>query len=202
MEPEAGMNILQFFDKGHVYMLDGERLPCVSDLCRFLHREIYKEAPIWQLEAAADRGTKVHAATEVLDKTGQAEIDGDYVPYLEAYARFLREHEVSWELIEHPDYHPELRYAGTIDRYGMVDGLHTIVDLKTTYTVYKPLCSASLNLYRMILEAREKRVEKMMIIHLKKDGTYKLIPFNVDDSVPMALITLHTALKRRKRGNK
>ena len=202
MEPEAGMNILQFFDKGHVYMLDGERLPCVSDLCRFLHREIYKEAPVWQLEAAADRGTKVHAATEVLDKTGQAEIDGDYVPYLEAYARFLREHEVFWELIEHPDYHPELRYAGTIDRYGMVDGLHTLVDLKTTYTVYKPLCSASLNLYRLMLEAREKMVEKMMIIHLKKDGTYKLIPFNVDDSVPMALITLHTALKRRKRGNK
>ena len=194
------MNILQFFDKVHVYMLDGERLPCVSDLCRFLHREIYKEAPIWQLEAAADRGTKVHTSTEVLDKTGRAEIEDDYLPYLEAYARFRREHEVTWELIEHPDYHPTLRYAGTIDRYGMVDGYRTLADLKTTYTVYKPLCSASLNLYRLILEAREKAVERLLIIHLKKDGTYKLIPFNVDDSVPMALITLHTALKRRKRG--
>lgn len=194
------MNILQFFDKGHVYMLDGEQIPCVSDLCRFLHREIYREAPIWQLEAAADRGTKVHAATEVLDKTGRAEIEDDYLPYLEAYARFRSEHEVTWELIEHPDYHPTLRYAGTIDRYGMVDGYRTLADLKTTYQVYKPLCSASLNLYRLILEAREKAVERLLIIHLKKDRTYKLIPFNVDDSVPMALITLHTALKRRKRG--
>ena len=69
------MSILQFFDRGHIYMLEGERIPCVSDLCRFLHREIYKDAPLWQLEAAADRGTKVHAATEVLDKTGQAEIE-------------------------------------------------------------------------------------------------------------------------------
>lgn len=194
------MNILQFFDKGHVYMLDGEQIPCVSDLCRFLHREIYREAPIWQLEAAADRGTKVHAATEVLDKTGRAEIEDDYLPYLEAYARFRQEHDVQWELIEHPDYHPTLRYAGTIDRYGMVDGYRTLADLKTTYQVYKPLCSASLNLYRLILEAREKAVERLLIIHLKKDRTYKLIPFNVDDSVPMALITLHTALKRRKRG--
>ena len=194
------MNILQFFDKGHVYMLDGEQIPCVSDLCRFLHREIYKEAPIWQLEAAADRGTKVHEATELLDKTGRAEIEDDYLPYLEAYARFRREHEVAWELIEHPDYHPEHRYAGTIDRYGMVDGYHTLVDLKTTYTVYKPLCGASLNLYRMILEARKKRVEKLLIIHLKKDGRYRLVPIDFDDSVPTALITLHAALKRRKRG--
>lgn len=190
---------LQFFDKGHIYMLEGERLPCVSDLCRFLHREIYKDAPVWQMEAAADRGTKVHAATEVLDKTGRAEIDGEYLPYLQAYANFRKEHEVVWELIEYPDYHPSHRYAGTIDRYGLVDGFRTLVDLKTTYTVHKPLCGASLNLYRMMLEAREREVERLMILHLKKDGRYRLVPIDIDDTVPLALITLHTALKKRKR---
>lgn len=193
------MDILQFFDKGHVYMLDGERIPCVSDLCRFLHREIYKDAPVWQLDAAADRGTKVHAATETLDRAGRAEIEDEYLPYLQAYALFQQEHEVTWELIEHPDYHPVHRYAGTVDRYGMVDGYRTLVDIKTTYRVYKPLCSASLNLYRLILEARQKAVERLLILHLKKDGTYKLIRFDADDSVPMALITLHTALKTRRR---
>ena len=193
------MNILQFFDKGHVYMLDGQRLPCVSDLCRFLHREIYKDAPLWQMEAAADRGTKVHAATEALDKTGQAEIEYEYLPYLQAYAAFRREHDVQWELIEHPDYHPAHRYAGTIDRYGMVDGFKTLLDIKTTYRVYEPLCSASLNLYRMILEARGKAVERLLILHLKKDGSYKLIRFDAEDAVPMALLTLHTALKTRRR---
>lgn len=188
------MDILQFFDKGHVYMLDGERIPCVSDLCRFLHREIYKDAPVWQLDAAADRGTKVHAATETLDMAGRAEIEEEYLPYLQAYALFQQEHEVTWELIEHPDYHPVHRYAGTVDRYGMVDGYRTLLDIKTTYRVYKPLCSASLNLYRLILEARQKAVDRLLILHLKKDGTYKLIRFDADDSVPMALITLHTAL--------
>ena len=195
------MNILQFFDKGHIYMLDGQRLPCVSDLCRFLHREIYKDAPLWQMEAAADRGTKVHAATEALDKTGRAEIEDEYLPYLQAYAAFRREHDVQWELIEHPDYHPAHRYAGTIDRYGMVDGFKTLLDIKTTYRVYKPLCSASLNLYRMMLEARWRSVERLMILHLKKDGTYKLIKFVADDAVPMALLTLHTAtLMKKKNG--
>ena len=196
------MSILQFFDRGHIYMLDGQRLPCVSDLCRFLHREIYKDAPLWQMEAAADRGTKVHAATEALDKTGWAEIEDEYLPYLQAYAAFRREHDVQWELIEHPDYHPAHRYAGTIDRYGMVDGFKTLLDIKTTYRVYKPLCSASLNLYRMMLEARGKTVERLLILHLRKDGSYKLLRFDADDSVPMALITLHTAMKTRRRKNK
>lgn len=193
------MNVLQFFDKGHIYMLEGERIPCVSDLCRFLHREIYKEAPIWQLEAAADRGTKVHAATEALDKTGRAEIEDEYLPYLQAYARFRQEHDVQWELIEYADYHPLLRYAGTIDRYGLVDGFKTLLDLKTTYRVYKPLCSASLNLYRLMLEARQKAVDRLMILHLKKDGSYKLIRFDMDDELPLALLTLHTVLKPRRR---
>ena len=196
------MSILQFFDRGHIYMLDGQRLPCVSDLCRFLHREIYKDAPLWQMEAAADRGTKVHAATEALDRTGRAEIEDEYLPYLQAYALFLREHDVQWELIEHPDYHPAHRYAGTIDRYGTVDGFKMLLDIKTTYKVYKPLCSASLNLYRLMLEARGKTVERLLILHLRKDGSYKLLRFDADDSVPMALITLHTALKTRRRKNK
>ena len=193
---------LDFYDKGHIYMLDGERIPCVSDLCRFLHKEIYKDAPLWQMEAAADRGTAVHLATEQLDKTGTAEISEDYAPYLKAYAAFLGEHEVEWELIEHSDYHPSHGYAGTIDRYGKVDGFITLLDIKTTYTVYKPLCSASLNLYRLMLEAREKAVERLLILHLKKDGTYKLIKFDFDDGVPLALITLHNALKKKRRKSK
>jgi hypothetical protein len=196
------MDELIFYEKSHIYMLDGERLPCVSDLCRFLHKEIYKDAPVWQMDAAADRGTAVHKATEELDRTGQAEISDDYAPYLTAYAAFRREHEVEWELIEHPDYHPVHGYAGTIDRYGMVDGYRTLVDLKTTYTVYKPLCGASLNLYRLILEARQKAVERLLIVHLRKDGGYKLIKFDFDDAVPMALLTLHNVLKKKRRKNK
>ena len=192
---------LEFYDDSHVYELDGERIPCVSDLCRFIHKEIYKDAPTWQMEAAADRGTKVHVATEALDKSGRAEIEEAYLPYLQAYASFRQEHEVEWELIEYADYHPDLMYAGTIDRYGMVDGYRTLVDLKTTYRVYKPLCGASLNLYRMILEARQKAVERLMIIHLKKDGTYKLVNIPIDGTVAMALITLHNALKTRRKKN-
>ena len=193
---------LTFYGEEHIYMLDGEQLPCVSDLCRFIHREVYKDAPTWQMEAAADRGTKVHAATEALDGSGRAEIEEEYLPYLQAYARFRKEHEVQWELSECSMYHPEHRYAGTIDRYGMVDGKKTLLDIKTTYRVMKALCSASLNLYRMMLQAKGMEVEQLMILHLKKDGTYKLIRFDMDDAVPNALLTLHKVLQTKRRATK
>ena len=197
------MNDLLFREKDHVYILDGERLPCVSDLCRFISRDIYKETPVWMMEAAAGRGTAVHKATEELDNTKGVCVDDEYAPYVQAYAKFLQEHDVVWELSEHSLWHPQHRYAGTIDRYGTVDGLKTLVDLKTTYRVYKPLCTASLNLYRMLLEARGRAVERLMILHLKKDGTYSWVTISIDNAVPMALLTLDTALrKRRKRGKK
>lgn len=194
------MDILKFLEDGHVYMLGLERLPCVSDLCRFLSREVYREAPVWQMEAAAERGTAVHQAAEALDRSGRAEIEEEYLPYLEAYAAFLREHTVSWDLIEHPDYHPVLRYAGTLDRYGTVDGRKTLLDIKTTYQVQKPLCAASLNLYRKILEARGKQVDRMVILHLQKDGRYRILDFEADNDLPWALLVLHNTLNKRKRG--
>jgi hypothetical protein len=50
----------------------------------------------------------------------------------------------------------------------------------------------------MMLQARGKTVEQLMILHLKKDGTYKLIRFEENDAVPMALLTLHNVLKSKR----
>lgn len=196
------MRSFSFDGDGHIYLLDGERIPCVSDLCRFVSREVYQDTPQWKMDAAAARGTAVHAATEALDKYGEAEIEDEYLPYLEAYAAFRREHDVSWELIEYASYHPAFLYAGTIDRYGILDGEKTLIDIKTTYTVHKPLCAASLNLYRLILDVRGYPVDRIEILHLKKDGSYKLIPFEIDSDIPCALLILQKLTSKRKRGRK
>ena len=36
-------------------------------------------------------------------------------------------------------------------------------------------------------------------LHLKKDGAYKLQQFEKDDALPEALLTLHNALKKKRR---
>lgn len=42
-------------------------------------------------------------------------------------------------------------------------------------------------------------MDKLFILHLKKDGTYKLQPFDQNDALPEALLTLHSALKKKAR---
>ena len=192
----------QFKEQGHIYTLGGETVPCVSELCRFLHREIYSDAPQWSVEQAAIRGTAVHAATEALDKAGTARIEDEYLPYLMAYKAFLEDCRPSWDMIEQPLYHPEELYAGTIDRYGAVRGEPAVVELKTTYTVHKPLTRAQLNLYRKMLIARGYPVSRLYVLHLKKDGSYKLIPTDIDEPLADSLIILHKALQKRRRTKK
>lgn len=193
---------LIFREKDHIYLLGGKPLPCVSELCAPLHRAVYQDAPKWQMEEAALRGTAVHAATQALDAAGTAEIQEEYSPYILAYRDFLRDFAPSWVLTEQPLFHPEYLYAGTPDRYGLLSGKHTLLDVKTTYRVYKPLCRGQLNLYRLLLMARGFPVEKMVILHLRRDGTYRLIPIPQDEPLAIALITIHNALpKRRKKGD-
>ena len=193
------MATLLFFDEGHKYTLDGEELPSVSELCRFLSREIYGEITQYKLDNAAERGTAVHKATEILDKYGTVDVQDDILPYVQAYLTFRKEHEVEWIKIEYALHHPEDRYAGTMDRYGMVDGKKALVDLKSTYTVHKPLCAASLNLYRRALQANGVEVDVLYILHLKKDGKYKLIPMETDELLAVSLITIHKALQKKRR---
>ena len=190
---------LLFFDEGHKYTIDGEELPSVSEITRFISREIYGDVGQFNLDRAADRGTAVHKATELLDKYGTAEIDEDISPYLKAYIAFRKEHKCEWQKIEYATHHPENLYAGTLDRVGTVDGKLVVLDIKTSSTIQKPLYTAQLNLYRKMLP---DPIEQLVILHLKKDGTYKLIDIPIDDTLADACITMHEALKKKKRSKK
>ena len=52
--------------------------------------------------------------------------------------------------------------------------------------------------------AKEREYQAFVnyINELKKDGTYKLIRFEENDAVPMALLTLHGLLKKKRRVRK
>ena len=190
---------LLFLEDGHRYQLDGETLPSVSEITRFISREVYGQVMQSRLDQAAERGTEVHKACELLDKYGKVECDEEYLGYVKAYIKFLKEHKPEWEKIEWAAYNPELRYAGTIDRWGTVDGEKCIVDIKTSYQIQKVLYGAAQNLYRLMCNSQGVQVDRLLILHLQKDGTYKLVELPQDDSTAMACLTLHKALAKKRR---
>ena len=195
---------LLFFDADHTYTVDGETVPSVSELTRFLSRELYGDIQQYNLDRAASRGTAVHKATEVLDKYGKVEASEDIVPYVKAYLQFLKDHKPTWEKIEWAVCSPEKDYAGTIDRYGIVDEKHTIVDLKTTANIcprHRKLYEAAQNLYRMAIEHKHP-VEQLLILQLKNDGTYKLYELPVDSTLANACLAMHKAMAKKKRRKK
>lgn len=184
----------------HQYTVDGEEVPSVSELTRFISREIYGDVVQSTLDAAADRGTRVHKGAEALDKFGTVEIEDELLPYLQAYVSFIKEHKPEWEKIEWPVNNGML-YAGTIDRYGILDTKRSIVDIKTTSRIspgHRVLYTAAQNLYRMAIEENHP-VEQIVILQLKKDGTYKCIELEIQDELANACIVLSQALKRRRR---
>ncbi len=191
---------LVFFQNDHIYEVDGEVYPSVSEILRFISREIYGDVSQYNLDHAADRGTRIHKSLEALDKFGQVECDDDIVPYVQAYVQFLKEHAVQWDGIEKAMYHPEKKYAGTLDRFGTLDGKFGILDFKSSYTVHKPLVKAQLNGYADMLETTtHKTVDGLWCLHLTKEGKYKLITFERDSAEFAACYTLHKALEKKGR---
>lgn len=194
--------ILSFNEDNHEYQVNGEIVPSVSEIIRFISREVYGDVVQSILDAAADRGTRVHKATQMLDVVHDVECDDDIVPYVQAYVQFLREHNPKWDHIEKSFYNPLKSYCGTVDRVGTFDGKKTLVDIKTSSSIQKTMYGAQLNLYRMGLAANEIPVERMVILHLTKDKGYKLIDIPENDDVANACLTLHEALKKKSRKKK
>jgi hypothetical protein len=190
---------LIFFDDKHQYEVGGEILPSVSEILQPLSRAIYDSIPQYTLEQAADRGKRVHAATENLDRYNEVQVDNDILPYVEAYVKWRKEYDPQWTRIEYACYHPEMMFAGTLDRYGTIRGEQYIVDIKTTSTLHTARETAQLNGYQKLAEANGLKVDKRAILQLKKDGTFKFKPIEEDDSLFMACYTIHKATEKKKR---
>lgn len=219
---------IDFNAEKHEYSVGGVKIPSVSEILAPLSADRYADLNPWMLKAAAERGTAVHEATQLMDYGFTPEDDAELNPYLLAYQTFLCEHEVEWRMIENivnfsRGIHGELPlYAGTVDRYGMIDEKLAVVDIKTyasmsTDAMLNASCQTAL--YRDAIEHSElfgidDPLIDRFILHLRKDGSYRLINltdfdnkrgFNSRD-VAWMLLEIHYALtearKNRKRGTK
>lgn len=186
------MSKVQFDEATHTYTLDGVELPSVTHIIRYLAVDKAKNADPNAAAIARERGTLVHQETMLFDYTNSfsSDIDSDCAPYLEAYVQFVRDYKPGWELIEHQMGNKTLGFAGTLDRFGLIDGEYAILDIKTSYKVDMPSLSAQLTAYRSLLYKKylpakwDEILEKGLNLYglqLMRDGKYRL--YKCDESV-------------------
>lgn len=197
---------IDFNEEKHEYSVNGVKVPSVSEILSPLNADRYGTINPAVLRSAAEKGTAVHEMCEAIDYG--IDTDEDEMPeiqgYVDAYFQFLLDHEVEWSMVERivacyrgVEGEPPI-YAGTIDRFGIVDGNAAVVDIKTyasMTTEAQMTASCQTALYRDAIQARttirgatiyddaidvsdlakECAPIKRYILHLKKDGKYRLI---------------------------
>lgn len=189
--------MLEFDEVKHEYRLDGQLLPSVTQIIRFLNYDTAENAKAWLRDAAGIRGSKIHAYCEDIDYGALPDrIDWDCIGYVDAYKAFLRDYRPEWLYVEQKLGSLALGYAGTIDRIGLIDGVVTIVDLKTGSKVNKATLTAQLIGYQELCldNGLIHRLPNLLGLQLKKDGTYKLIPCERDYDLWKACKILHKGL--------
>lgn len=204
-------NKVQFDEATHTYTLDGVELPSVTHIIRYLAVDKANNADPNMALMARERGSAVHEATVVYDYSGEIPDDfpAEYAPYLEAYAQFCRDYHPKWELIEHSMGDRVFGFAGTLDRFGLIDGEYAILDIKTSYKIDMPSLSAQLSAYQQLLSTDKKPEEYIKILEkglnrfglqLMRNGKYRLYkcPTYIGDNLFSDCYDIHRRMQQMK----
>lgn len=194
LAPPAEAPVFTFDANAHAYYLDGVEIPHVTGILHTagLTREYggFHEAQ-W-------RGLHVHNACELYDLNDLDwnSVYPEWLGYVKAWARFRDDTGFQPTLIEFQAHHPAFRYAGTLDRRGILDGRPVQLDLKTgTEEDWHRYQTAGYKLLR-----DDFKDDRRGAIYLSVDGTYRLV-WHDDDAdfrVFLAALTItHTKWGKR-----
>lgn len=167
--------MLTFDEASHAYHWNGARVPSVTQILGALTD--LSAIPEANLNFARDRGHAVHYACELFDQDNLdwSSLDVRLVPYVEAWADFRVKTGFIPTGIEERVFHPGLRYAGTLDRRGIIEGQPSILDIKAVAAMY-PTTGMQTAAYAEALNAGgtvEKHTGRYGI-QLLKTGKWKL----------------------------
>lgn len=189
---------LTFFDAGHVYEVDGQRIPSVSEVMRFASREVYSGIDQWRLDNAADRGTRVHDATLAIDENGDADVDADIAPYVEAYANFVKKFRPHYIASELALADTRRWFAGRLDRCAIINKKCVLMDIKTSARVEMRLVQAQLTAYAWLWERnRSEKLDDLFVLHLMGDGQFRFRRIERDDDYWKALLILQRKFTKK-----
>lgn len=181
----------------HEYRVNGLKYPSVTEILSLAGYTLdFSAIPVAILEQKRDLGTFVHEATEYIDMGAEVPYYPGAEGYVEAYRRFKADFDFMPTEAELQVYHKTLRYAGTIDRVGTINGKLSVIDLKTMVAIdlcaVGPQTAAYTECYFGI--------KKRYCLQLKSDGSYKLIECKCKEDFQAFMSALNIYNWRKKHG--
>lgn len=167
---------IEFIESTHQYIVDGVLTPSVSEILKFIFPNKYSNVPASVLKAKAEFGTHVHEAIEKYENCEDVELTPMEEIVFEQYLELKEKYEI--EPIEQETLvHFEDRYCGRLDMIANVNGVRSLVDIKTTAKVDKESLSWQLSMYKFAyLSVNPKGYfEKLYCLWLPKGELGRLI---------------------------
>lgn len=195
-------DIISFDAEKHEYIVNGNVVPCVSDIIAVYGKEIEEGDDLENtMEAAAERGTVCHKVLEMLLGGREPEYPSAYEMYVDAIRLFLSEHTILPLAIETPIYSEKYGYAGTPDLLCYFDGVLSLLDYKFVAQILKTKVKAQLNAYCKAYEEQDVYPDQLLAIQFLKDGTYRVYPVKYDDEeIEVAVKLWNLKQKKHPRG--
>lgn len=204
----APSEALTFDPQTHTYRVNGETVPSVTQLASIFGTPPPEEGNDLELtiEAAADRGTALHAYLE--HRLGGGDPDDFELPdvcrpYADAVELFLSEHRLTPMLVETPLWGEvqNVCFAGTPDLVGEFDGQLSVLDWKFVSQLQKTKVGAQLSGYWELCAANDVFPEALYCVQFLPDGTYRLYPAGMRaDDFHLCLEVFRAARKKHPRG--
>ena len=169
---------LTFDEPTHEYRLDGAVIPSVSQIVQ--KAGLWGPGPGFKKMDPAIKGTRIHLATEYLDKgiLDWSSVEGTgYVPFLSAWQDLLSD--LGAKPIEIETRHwmtvEGLTFAGTVDRVlEFPDGSLQVCDIKTGRHYPKPY-GVQINAYRLLVEdLLGREMAGCFCAHINDKGKYQI----------------------------
>lgn len=160
----------EYFDEA------GAWVPGVTEILRKVG--VLVPPPVRGMDYYFERGRKGHLALELfdLDNLDELTLDDQLKGYVNAWRKFKEETGFVVENIERIVFNKRLRYAGTLDRIGVLNGRRTVLDIKTG-AVQKGV-ALQVEGYREALNVEDWYRYDRHGIHVRQDGTYRLTKFD------------------------
>lgn len=162
------------------YRLQGERVPSVTECVELAGVSDFAGIPRDVLENAADRGKWGHHFCDKIDRGhvfSNDDVPEEVQPRLDAYRKFLAESRIDFEEIELVVRSQTFRFAGTLDRIGLLPGIgRVLIDIKLPI---KPAPSWKLQTAGYTIaytETTGNEIHTRYSLQLSKEGNYSLTP--------------------------